>query len=188
MSPDKDDPRLVALYEDHYDEILAYCVRRVGREDAEEATAEVFVVAWKRIDEVDWSTVRPWLYGIARRVLANRWRSIRRRRHLQARLESIVERRSEIEGVDVVLIGGTERAVVMEALESLRSADREILRLAAWEELTAAEAASVLGITPSAAEQRLHRAKGRFARVLDRLSASEVSIRAAKGEEVGDVS
>lgn len=186
MAPDKDDPRLVALYEDHYDAILAYCVRRIGHEDAEEATSEVFVVAWKRIDEVDWSTVRPWLYGIARRVLANRWRSIRRRRRLQARIESVVGPRPDEEALDVVLIGGSEHVLVMEALESLKTADREILRLAAWEELTASEAATALGISPSAAEQRLYRAKRRFARVLDRLSTSEFSIRAADGEEVGD--
>jgi RNA polymerase sigma-70 factor (ECF subfamily) len=67
--------RLTALFEKHHAEILAYCVRRIGRTEGEDAAAEVFAVASRRVDEIDWKTVRPWLFGVARGVLANRWRS-----------------------------------------------------------------------------------------------------------------
>ncbi len=40
--------RFEALYRSHYLSILAYCVRRLSRADAEDAAAEVFEVAWRR--------------------------------------------------------------------------------------------------------------------------------------------
>lgn len=178
------DSRLVSLYERHFDEILAYCVRRVGFEDAEEAAAEVFVVAWRRIDEIDPPSARAYLYGIARNVLANRWRSIRRRRRLHSRIEEVVGREAPQAAADALVVGG-ESDLVMRALTRLRAADREILRLAAWEDLATAEIATALGISIQAAEQRLHRAKRRFADALDRLSPADTRFKRAANHEGG---
>lgn len=47
------DRELTRLYELHYPEVLAYCDRRIGRSDAEDAVAEVFAVAWRRRDRLD---------------------------------------------------------------------------------------------------------------------------------------
>ena len=58
---DSPERRFTMLYEQHYDEVLAYCTRRTGRAEADDATADVFAVAWRRIDEIEWTTVRPWL-------------------------------------------------------------------------------------------------------------------------------
>ena len=55
---------------------------------------------------------------------------------------------------------------MLAALGSMRAGDQEVLRLAIWEDLAASEIAVVLGVSVSAAEQRLHRAKKRLARVL----------------------
>ncbi|HJU52298.1 MAG TPA: sigma-70 family RNA polymerase sigma factor, partial [Acidimicrobiia bacterium] len=111
--------------------------------------------------EIDWTTVRPWLYGIARGVLANRWRSRHRRQRLLARIAGAAP--LENSGEVVVRAADDHQAIV--ALEQLRPNDREILMLAAWEDMTGPEIAQALGISRNAAEQRLHRAKTRYARV-----------------------
>jgi RNA polymerase sigma-70 factor (ECF subfamily) len=67
--------------------------------------------------------------------------------------------------------GEESDAHVYEALRALRPRDREVLILSAWDELGAAEAAEVLGCSPTAYRIRLHRARRRFAQVLDETQA-----------------
>ncbi len=43
--------RLGNLFESQYDQVLAYCARRIGRNDAEDAAADVFAIASRRVDE-----------------------------------------------------------------------------------------------------------------------------------------
>ena len=54
------DARFTSMFERHYNEVLAYCVRRTNRAEADDVSAEVFAVAWRRSDEIEWETVRPW--------------------------------------------------------------------------------------------------------------------------------
>ena len=164
MRSDTTDEKLTELYERHYDEVLAFCARRVGRTEADEAAADVFAVAWRRLDEIEWETVRPWLFGIARRVVASRWRSAGRQRRLVGRVSSLAPIPRELPEEQVVRRAEDEE--VLNIVRGLRSADREVLLLAAWEELTAQEIADTLAISVSAAEQRLHRAKRRLAQAL----------------------
>lgn len=171
--PDSSETRFKMLYEKHYDEVLAYCTRRIGRTEADDATADVFAVAWRRVDQIEWSTVRPWLYGIARGVLANRWRSGRRQKRLFGRVSGLAPLREELP--DVQVVRRAEDDHVAAAIRELKPADQEILLLAAWEELTAAEMATSLRISASAAEQRLHRAKRRLAKVLENQTVPNVS-------------
>ena len=100
--PDSPQARFTMLYEMHYDEVLAYCTRRIGRTEADDATADVFAVAWRRIDDVEWITVRPWLYGIARGVLANRWRTGQRQKRLFGRVSGLAPIADELLEVQVV--------------------------------------------------------------------------------------
>ena len=166
--------RLAELFSSHYNEVLAFCARRVGRGEAEDAAADVFAIAVRRAEEIDWTTVRPWLYGIARGVLANRWRTLQRRQRLLMRMATFSQTTSEPPADVVVRRADDHEALV--ALQRLRANDREILMLAAWEEMSGPEIAQTLGITVSAAEQRLHRAKKRYARVLDpQLTASSLT-------------
>ena len=78
----------VKLYEDHYDDVHRFCVRRVGRADAEDAAADVFSVVWRRLDRFDPGIARAWVYGIARNVVRNHWRSTTRRGHLVGRIRA----------------------------------------------------------------------------------------------------
>ena len=161
---DTPEARLTTLYERHYEEVLAFCVRRGGRDAADDVTAEVFAVAWRRIDDVELETARAWLYGVARRLLANRWRATMRRRLLLGKLVGSAPQLPPKPDEQVVR-RSIDREVVS-AVRALRPVDQEVLLLAAWEELTAPEIARVMGISTSAAEQRLHRAKRRLARRL----------------------
>jgi RNA polymerase sigma factor (sigma-70 family) len=171
------DARFSRLFLNYYDEVLGYCVRRTDRSEAEDVAAEVYATAWRRIDDLDWDTARPWLFGIARGILSNQRRSTSRRLRLTQKVGSLAER--SIEGPEVVVIRREQDQHVMDALADLRDGDREVLLLAVWEELTGPEIATVLDISVSAAEQRLHRAKQRFATSLERFPA-QVSPRAAK--------
>jgi RNA polymerase sigma-70 factor (ECF subfamily) len=170
------DSRFTSLFLSYYGEVLGYCVRRTDRSDAEDAAAEVFAVAWRRIDDLDWDTARPWLFGIARGVLSNSRRSDQRRRRLSQKITSLGE--SQAEGPEVVVIRREQDQEVIDVLHALRDADREILMLSTWEELSAPEIATILGISVAASEQRLHRARRRFAAALERTPA-QVSPRAA---------
>jgi len=145
------------LFARHYGAVFAYAARRVGWDDASDSTAEVFTVAWRKIRSVpDEPDTLPWLYGVARRVVANQLRSLRRRGRLDAELASRHLGWSESDPVD---LDG--------ALASLRDDDREVLMLAAWEGLTPAQMGRVLGCTANAAAVRLHRARARLAEVWD---------------------
>ena len=70
------------------------------------------------------------------------------------------------------MVRRVEELEAIRALDHLRPADREVLMLSAWEDLTGPEIARALGLSVSAAEQRLRRAKHRFARALQLTSAS----------------
>src|SRR5690349_2297482 len=64
-----------ALYSAHYPQVVRYALRRLADPDtAAELAQEVFVVAWRRRVEVP-DRQLPWLYGVARRLLANHWRA-----------------------------------------------------------------------------------------------------------------
>jgi DNA-directed RNA polymerase specialized sigma24 family protein len=80
--------RFDVLFEACRSDIVAYCGWRAGsRSDAEEAVAEVFLTAWRRLDDVPrGEAARVWLYATARRVIANQRRSTRRRAALTERI------------------------------------------------------------------------------------------------------
>jgi len=179
MKPESAETKFTRLYEAHYDEVLAYYTRRIGRTDGDEAAADVFAVAWRRLDEIDWETVRPFLFGIARSVLANRWRSTRRHRRLLNRMSGLAPVPRELPEDQVVRRAEDEE--VLESLRRMKASDREVLMLNSWEELTAPEIAHALGISVSATEQRLHRAKKRLAKILaPTVAHPKVSPRAAE--------
>jgi RNA polymerase sigma-70 factor, ECF subfamily len=148
------------LYASHGRAILAYAVRRTrDPQDAADVLAETFLVAWRRLDHVPAGDgARLWLYGVARRTLANQARSERRRERLAERL------RHELPAAVAAVAPPTAAAdsAVLAALRELDQADREILLLAGWERLEAGEIATVLQITGVAARARLHRARRRL--------------------------
>ncbi|MER6263585.1 MULTISPECIES: RNA polymerase sigma factor [Streptomyces] len=162
------DEIFAAAYREHYWAVSRYVARRLpGRTgEVEEVVAEVFTVAWRRRADLPASPL-PWLYGVARNCLANAVRGYGRRRRLVDRLgnDEAAHGRHVVDSPDAEAPG----AWVHEALDRLSPADREILRLAAWEELGAEEIAVALGCGRRAATMRLHRARRRLRTEIDRL-------------------
>lgn len=155
--------RFETLFTDHQRPVLAYAMRRTqSPADAEDVTAETFAIAWRKLDAVPADPL-PWLYAVARRVLANHRRGRGRRERLAALLR--------VDDVPTPLRAGEDHdGPTFAALASLRPADQEVLRLVAWENLGNNEIAAVLGVTPNAVAIRLHRARARFADALARAS------------------
>jgi RNA polymerase sigma-70 factor (ECF subfamily) len=167
-----DDPqtRFRCLFELAERDILSYALRRVGRaEDAADVVAETFLVAWRRLDDVPaGDAARPWLYGVARRQVANQRRGDLRRSQLADRLRDVLAT-SAAEATDTE---GDDVAAVRGALGRVGEQDRELLTLSNWEGLSPAEIAVVLEIPAVTLRSRLHRARRRLRAELDRGEAA----------------
>jgi RNA polymerase sigma-70 factor (ECF subfamily) len=153
--------RFDQLFNSHYDAIYRYCARRLGGSDAEDAAADVFAVAWRHLDQMPpGDRARAWLFGVAYRVVANQYRSRRRRTGLTARLQTLAGVGGDDADRDPTT--GSDVELVLMALDEISRTDRELLRLSTWDGLTRAEIGYVLGIKENAVDQRLHRARARL--------------------------
>lgn len=155
------------LFDRHSAAVLTYLVRRSTRVIAEDALSETFLVAWRRLDEVP-DNALPWLYGVARHALANQVRA-------EARRAALVQRVADHQSRDTPGVG-EDTPWISAAMEQLSAADREVLRLDAWEELSPREAAQVLGCLPATYTVRLHRARARLRRLMEDPSPTTTSI------------
>lgn len=161
------DTKFRKVFDAHLSEVQRYCVRRLRPVDANDAVAEVFLVAWRRIDQIpDGDEALPWLLGVARNVIRNVERTGRRVSRLKAKVEQ--EPLPSNPGPEVQVVRHVEYAEVAAALESLNEGDREVIRLRAWEELTAPQIAVVLGCSVAAAEKRVTRATQRLTKAVER--------------------
>jgi RNA polymerase sigma-70 factor (ECF subfamily) len=166
--------RFRSLYGEYQPDVLAYFLRRLPRNDAVDATADVFLTAWRRIDDVpSGSEARLWLFGVARNVLRNQQRSLRRRGRLWAKL-SITRAEPEPLPETVVLQREEDREVIA-SLDQLRPQDREVLKLRLWEEASFDDIAAVMGCSRHAAEQRYGRALRRLRSVTRRSGHGDMS-------------
>lgn len=143
-----------------YGAVSAYAARRVGRERAEDIVSETFLIAWRRRSAIPEPPL-PWLYGVARKVIANELRTTERKRRLVDRIASLAT-----EVADPPSVGDP---AVARALRRLSDPEREALLLVAWEGLNPAEAAIAAGCSTATFRVRLHRAKKRFARYIEQL-------------------
>jgi len=165
--PVSDEERFRSIFQTRYPSIHSYVLRRLGSsgDAVSDVTAQVFHVAWRKRSHLpDPPNDLPWLYGVARKLVHRHWRSTRRRRRLQDRLtdEAIVSRDDEPQSPS------PDAVRVRAAIARLRSGDQEVLRLSHWEQLTRAEAGTVLGCSANAVSVRLHKAQQRLRRQLDR--------------------
>lgn len=152
--------RFRIFYSAHFEALLAYAIRRVDQPaDAADVVADTFLVAWRRRGSLPpGDEARLWLYGVARKALANHHRGDRRRERLGQRLR---ERLSETRVVDPAY-GVVEREAVRSALAQLPDLDREVLTLTVWEGLEPREIAAVLRLPAATVRQRLSRARARL--------------------------
>lgn len=155
--------RFRALFESTYPTLRRYARNRgLSGQDAEDLLAATYEVAWRRLDRVPAGQESvPWLLTVALNHLRNRQRKLGRERKLVERLAARELAPPAREA------GAIDWSELRRALDSLSSLDRELVLLVAWDELTPAAAAAVLGLTPGAARTRLHRTRGQLAALLN---------------------
>lgn len=150
-----DDAWFTALVRQHATAVHRYLVRRDGLGEADDLTADVLVVAWRRRDDVPDGAELPWLYRTAAYVLANH-----RRKARAVPMEQLPEATDADDDPALRTLGDEK---VRRVLAGLPVRDRQILLLAAWEGLGGAELAAVLGIGRGGADAALSRARSRLA-------------------------
>lgn len=181
----KDDLRFSRLYEAYSHRIYAYFKRRTDVSSAQECTADTFLVAWRRLDDIPpGDRELAWLYGVARRVLANRRRSLKRAGRLTKKLAGTATNPGPTP--ETIVVRRQEEEELLAAVGRLRPQDQELLQLATWEELPHEEIASLLGCSRHAVDQRLHRATRRLARELAHPGHQPSASPALSSEERGD--
>lgn len=134
--------------------------------DADDACAETFLVAWRRIDDIPPPPqTLSYLYGIAGRVLSNQLRTLHRRSRVDAKLGNLGVA-PPVEPSTLILQSSRDEKVVA-AVHKLKPKDREIVMLYAWEDLPRDTIAKIMGMTRAAIDQRIHRSYQRLARALE---------------------
>lgn len=178
MGPD--DQRFERLYDRHHRSIRAYCGRRLDADKVDDAVADTFLIAWRRVDQIpSGRTELVWLYGVARRVVMHQWRSTLRRRRLDSRLTGLgPESPSQ---PDAIVVAHQDQVQVLEAAARLKPIDQEILRLSLWEELGHADVATILDLEVAAVRKRLSRARANLTREFNRIEARSQTPAAQKG-------
>lgn len=154
------DDRLGRLFTQHAPRLRAYARRHVDAAEADDLVADAFVVALRRPDAVpaDDREAWPWLVGTVRRLAANQ----RRRRDTRERYWAEVLREHWRDAAGSPEEAYAEREECLAALAALSDVDRELVLLIAWDGLTPAQAAEVLGIRANACAVRLHRVRRRL--------------------------
>ena len=144
-------------FREHFDAVWRYARRRTATStNADDISAETFAVAWRRREDIPEADLRPWLFGVARKVLLNHSRTVWRRERLHHRMFRMRQRWRP----------WTRRSAdetLWSAMSALSAEDRDVLIMRAWDELAVGEIAAILGCTTNAASVRLSRARTRLA-------------------------
>ncbi len=161
QSARSDEVLFAEVYRETATKIYGYCYRRLGSpSDAEDAAAEVYLVAWRRRrDLFATETVLAWLYAVASRVVANQLRGRWRAYRLFGRVMSRSSHETVADIASSVAASVDAQLDVRFVLERLTTTDREILRLRYWEELTTAEIARVVGLREGTVRTRIFRVR-----------------------------
>lgn len=163
-----DDPAAFAeLFERHARVIGGFAARRVGVDAAEDVLSETMLIAFRRRRDFDtsWESAKPWLLGIASRVIkkhhaaeARQWRSF----------EASASRGEH--SSDGAIDAAAERADASAAVRALApriaalaARDRDTLLLYAWADLTYDEIALALGVPVGTVRSRLNRVRRKLA-------------------------
>ncbi|TLM80847.1 RNA polymerase sigma factor [Pseudarthrobacter sp. NamE5] len=146
-----------SLYGAVYPDLIRFVQRRGYADQAEDIAADAFLVVWRRLEDVPQAAgdARAWIFGITRNILLNNQRGEQRRQALGVRLGEVVSGSQADAAADLA----ASRADLSRAWRLLSEVHQEALGLAVFEDLTASEAASVLGISPVAYRLRLSRAR-----------------------------
>jgi RNA polymerase sigma-70 factor, ECF subfamily len=157
-----DRPRVFAsVFDRHFAAVHSYLARRAGREQADDLASLCFTVAFERRSSFDPRVGRalPWLLGIATNLLRDHWRSEQRLLETLTRLDPVPEAVSDEVTSGVWSAGDPALA---QALAGLDAAQRDVLLLYAWAELSYDEIAIALAVPVGTVRSRLARARGQL--------------------------
>lgn len=183
MRPDSSDPSALPspsgdsalrrsfnrLYDENIERIETMAFLKLGNiHDAQNAAADVFVAAWRRIASGDSAVDVPWLYATLHNVVGNEYR----RRERSARLDA---RATAVFASSTASVRSDDDRDLIAAITKLESSDREVIWLVYFEQLSNGEVARILGCTAAAARKRAERARTRLATML--------AVAADRGEE-----
>ncbi|MEW9547156.1 RNA polymerase sigma factor [Nonomuraea sp. NPDC050783] len=154
------------LFDRHAPALRRYVARRLGPALADDIVSDAFLAAFRRRHRYDAShpDARPWLYGIAARLIS-------RHRRVEVRLYRALVR----SGADEIAEPYTERvddriaaqqAGLAGALAELSPGDREVLLLVAWADMSYDDVARALDIPAGTVASRLHRARAKTRQAL----------------------
>ncbi len=164
------------LFERHHARIHGWLRRRLTAATAEELAAEVFVRAWAGRDRYDaqYSDAAPWLFGIASNLARRQHRQEGRALRALARtgVDPLDRAGAETGPADDRVDAAARRQALARALATLRPAEREVLLLHAWAELSYEEIALATGVPIGTVRSRLHRARHNVRTQLERTEAS----------------
>ena len=147
------------MFDEHRDRVFRHALRLVDTvADAEDVTAAAFLELWRRRADVRLvdGSVLPWLLVTTSNVARNLRRSTLRYRRVLERLPRTEHGLDPADYVDVI------PPDLAAALRHLPARDLQLVTLVIVEDVSIADAATVLGISPGAAKVRLHRARQRL--------------------------
>jgi len=165
-----------AWYEEHRTTVYRYVRYRLSnREAAEDVTSTVFVKALRSLDRYDPSLASPrtWLLRIARNAVIDHLRSLKRKGSLHVHLDSVPDLVANLPSQEERLLKRERIQTLLNATRTLREADREVLSLRYGAELSNAEIADQLEITPNAVAVRIHRALKRLKDAVERQNETD---------------
>lgn len=157
-----------AIFDRHFDAVHAYLQRRVGRDLADELSAQTFLVAFDKRGGYDQAQpdARPWLLGIATNLARRHHRDEVRqfRAYARSATDPVLD---AFDGVEARLDASMMRRELVDALAGVPGEELDALLLYAWAELSYPEIARALGIPIGTVRSRLSRARGRIRAALD---------------------
>ena len=163
-----DPERFAAIFDRHADEIFRYAARRAGGQAAADVVSEVFLAAFRNRGRYDQgrADARPWLYGITTKVISQHLRVEGRRARLLAVTPLSRPAEVPVEEISDRIAAEQLRPVMLGVLSGLSPADRELVLLVAWAELSYQQVAQALEIPVGTVRSRLHRVRAKVRRAI----------------------
>lgn len=152
------------LFDRHFGSIHRYLARRVGIQIADDLAAEVFTVAFTKVERYDASrsSALPWLYGIATNLVRRHRRTETRRYRALGRSPAPMTALPIEESVVDRLTANDLTRRVLVTMGDLPPRDRDPLILHAWEGLPYEVIAEVLEVPVGTVRSRINRARRRL--------------------------
>lgn len=160
--PDPSRARVTALFQEH-STFVWRCLLRLGvpESGAEDALQEVFLVVYRRVEQVrDDSQIRAWLFSIARRVASHARRGEARNARKMGALAAVPSAAEP--GPEQGMVQSEAVQLIERFMESLDEDQRSVFFLAEIEQLTAPEIAAALDVKLNTIYSRLRLARKKF--------------------------